>query len=224
MESYINTLPYKQVLLFLVIGGLLHFVFYLITSYGVPILIKKRQAIGLYWNRFQIFSWTVYLLLFFSSLFKANMYLTLAISVLVLGIGWTFWINFFAGIMIKFTDQFKVNDNISTDLVTGKIKAIKSAFTEVISNKGELLVISNSQLKKAVLKHLNQKNTLNTSTFVCNGKLSYNEVYHYALNCPYLTGNQVIKVERNKNRKNVVKAMLLDESFKEEAIAYFEKS
>jgi hypothetical protein len=223
MDSYINTLPYQQVLLYLVIGGLLHSIFYLTTNYGIPILKKRQQAVGLYWNRIQIFSWTVYLLLFFSSLFKANIYLTLAISVLALLIGWGFWINFFAGIIVKFTNQFKVNDHISTDLIAGKIKDIKSTYTEIISNKGELLIIPNSQLKKAVLKHLNQKNTLNTSTFICAGKLSYKEVYKHALNCPYVIGNQAIRIVKNKNKKYLVKATLLDESYKEDAVAYFEK-
>jgi hypothetical protein len=209
-------------LFFLLIGGALHFGFYLITSYGLPILKKKQQTAGLYWYRIQIFSWIVFLLFFYSALFKANMYLTLAVSVLTLLIGWNYWINFFASVMIRFTNQFKVNDHISTDLVTGRIKAIKTTFTEVINNKGELLIIPNVQLKRAVLKHLNQKNTLNAVSFVCDGR-SYKEVYNHALNCPYFTGNQVIKVEKNKHGKYVVKAMLLDESFKEQSAAYFEK-
>jgi hypothetical protein len=223
MENYIDSLPIKQMLLFLVIGGALYFIFYLITTYAIPVLKKQQYSMGLYLHRIQIISWTVYLLLFFSSMFNANMYLTLFISVIVIGIGWSFWTNFFAGIMIKFTNQFKVNDHISSNLVKGKIKNIKMTFTEVINSKGELLVIPNNQLKNAVLKHLNQKNIINTTTFICNGRFTYDEVYSHALNCPYFTGNQSIKVSRDKSKKYEIKAMLLDESFKEKADAYFEK-
>lgn len=223
MGNYIDSLSTNQVLLLLLIGGLLYSCFYLINKFFIPILKKKQLSTGLYWHRIQIVLWTVYLLLFFSLLFKSNMYLTLTISIIVLVLGWSFWTNFFAGIIIKFSNQFRVNDHISSDLATGKIKDIKMTFTEVINNEGELLVIPNNQLKNAVLKHLNQKNTINTATFICSGKFTYNEIYKHALNCPYFTGNQSILVEKNKNKEYEIKAMLLDESFKKEAIAYFEK-
>ena len=223
MQNYITTLPFKQVLLFIVIGGFLQFSFYLITHYGMPILKKKQNSISLQWNRIQIISWAIFLLLFFSSLLKANLYLTLAISVVILFIGWTFWIDIFAGMMIKFTNQFQINDNISTTLITGKVKAIKITFTEVLNSKGELSTIPNSKLHKALLKHLNKKNTLNTSTFVCSGNLSYDEAYNYALNCPYFTGNQKIKIAKDNNHEYEIKAMLLDETFKEDAVDYFKK-
>jgi len=221
MENYINTLPVNQVFLFIIIGALLHFVFYVVNTYIIPVFKKKRASIDLYWLRFQILSWTVFLLLFFSVLFKENMYLTLAISVITVGIGWNFWTNFFAGVMIKFTNQFKINDNISTELATGKIKNIKMTFTEVINAEGELLVVPNIQMKKAVLKHHNKKNTLNTNTFICSTKIDHNEVLKYAMNCPYFTGNQNIKVIKNQNKDYEIKAMLLDESFKEKAGDYF---
>lgn len=223
MENYINTLPIKQVLLFLVIGGLLHVAFNIITTYALPIIKKKKDSVSLYWHRIQIISWTVFLLLFFSSLFKANMYLTLAITIIVLGIGWTFWTNFFAGNMIKFTNQFKVNDTISTDIATGSIKAIKMTYTEVINTKGELMVIPNNQLKKAILKHQNKKNILKTHTFICKAKasLSYNKIHEYALNCPYFTANQSISIVKDDETYQI-KAMLLDDSYKERVYEYFE--
>jgi len=222
MENYINTLPINQVFLFLAVGALLHLVFYIISTYVIPVFRKKRNSIGLYWLRFQIISWTIFLLLFFSSLFKANMYLTLAITIIVIGIGWNFWTNFFAGIVIKFTNQFKVNDNITTDLAVGKIKAIKMTFTEVINTKGELLVIPNNEIKKTVLKHHSKKNTISTTSFNCTAPRSQNEIYDYAMNCPYFTGNQAIKITQNKDKVYEIKAMLVDVSFKEKAVKYFE--
>ncbi len=223
MENYINTLPIKQVVLFLVIGGLLHVVLYIITTYALPIIKTKKESVSLYWQRIQIISWTIFLLLFFSSLFKANIYLTLAITGIVLGIGWTFWTNFFAGNMIKFTNQFKVNDAIDTDIASGSIKAIKMTYTEVISPKGELMVIPNNQLKKAILKHQNKKNILKTHTFACNASssISYNIVRESALNCPFFTANHSITVEKD-NDTYQIKAMLLDESFKDKVCKYFE--
>ncbi len=223
MENYINTLPVKQVVLFLVIGALLHFIFSLINSYALPVLLKKKSLIGLYWNRIQIVLWTIFLLLFFSSLFRANMYLTLAISAIVIGVGWSFWTNFFAGIVIKFTNQFKNGDKISSDLVQGKVKSIKTTFTEVINSKGELLIIPNNKMKKAVLRHHSTKSTLLTSSFTCEAKIHQNEMYKYALNCPYFTGNQPIKISKNEKGLFDVKAMLLDESLKLKAVTYFNK-
>ena len=221
MESNINSMPVKEVLLLILIGSLLHLSIYLITTYIVPVLKKKRHPIGLFWNRAQIILWAIFALFAFSLLFRENMFLTLAVSAIVLALGWNYWLNFFAGVTIKFTNQFKVDDHVSTEFAVGKIQAIKMAFTEIQNNHGELIVVPNNLLKNAVLKHVNQKNKLRTSTFTCSGEHSYAKVYNYAINCPFLSGNQKIDVTKTQDNAYQIKAMLLEDSFKDEAAVYF---
>lgn len=224
MEDYINNLPIKQVLLFLVLGALLHFVFYLISNYVLPILEKKKSSIALYWHRIEILVWTLFLLVFFTSLFLTNIFLTLSISLILLGVGWTYWTNFFAGIVIKFTNHIKVNDRIETEMVTGKIRAIKMTFTEIINTKGELVIIPNNLLRKSVVKHTNKKNTLELFSFNYKPRndTSQNVVYQHALNCPYFSGNQDIRINKENNEEYLIEAMLIDQVFKEKVFVYFE--
>lgn len=217
-----NSIPVSEVLLLLLIGGVLHLFVHLVSSYVVPVLQKRRPTLSYLWNRLQVILWVLYVVITFSVLFRANMYLTLAISALALVLGWSFLINFFAGIAIKFTNQFKIGDQISTELAEGKIQAIKISFTEIINGKGELIVVPNTLLRNAVLKHISQKNKLSTSTFNFSCSQSYSQVYQHAINCPFISGNQDISVVKKDHNSFEVKAMLLDDSYAEEAITYFE--
>jgi hypothetical protein len=221
MESEINSLPIREVLLLVLIGGLIQLGMYLISTYILPVLKKKRPPVGLFWERSQIVLWGIFALFSFSLLFRENMYLTLAATGLILALSWSFWVNFFAGLTIKFTNQFRPGNHVSTDLAEGKIQAIKMSFTEVINSKGELIVVPNRLLKNAVLKHINQKNKLKTSIFICSGEHNHNKLYNHAINCPFISGNQKITISKNQNNTYEIKAMLLDDSFLEEAVAYF---
>lgn len=225
MENYTNILPLKQIVIYLLLGALLHFVFYVVSKYIIPVLLKKESAFALLWQRLQVVVWGLFFTLFLSSLLVANMILTVVIGFVILVIGWGFLTNLFAGISIKFTNTPKTHDFIVTDLVVGKIKSINLTYTEVINNKGELITIPNSKLNKLVIKHINDAKSLNpfTYTYIPKKEISYDTLYQQVLNCPYFTGNQIMKIERGTDNKSfLIKAMLLDENLKEKAIAYFQ--
>lgn len=224
MENYTNILPFKQIVVFLLLGALLHFVFYVVSKYIIPILLKKESTVSLLWQRLQIVVWILFFTFLFSSLILANLVLTIAIGLIALGTGWTYWTNFFAGASIKFSNTPRVNDFIETKLVAGRIKSINLTSTEIVNKKGELIVIPNSKLIKLVIKHVNTATSL--SPFIYNyapkKEIAYDTLYEQALNCPYFTGNQAIKIEREDGKNFKIKAMLIDESLKEKAIVYFE--
>ena len=224
MPDYINTLPLKQVFIYLFIGALLHFVFHVVSKYIIPVLIKKESAIVLLWQRLQIVIWVVYFTFFFSSLMIANNVLTLSISFIVITTGWSYWTNFFAGTIIKISNTLKVDDFIATELVSGRIRKINLTYTEIINKKGELIVIPNNKLNKQVIKHVNDAKTLSPFSYIFFPKkdFSYEKLYQKSLNCPYFTANQIVKIERDKGVSYLIKAMLIDEGLKEKAIAYFE--
>lgn len=225
MNDYINILPYKEALVYLLIGALLHAVFYILTKFIIPILIQRESAVVLYWQRLQILVWITFFVFFFSSLLIKNIVLTLAVSVIVVATGWTYWTNFFAGTIIKFRNTPRLHDFISTDIVKGRIRAINLTYTEVVNTKGELIIIPNNKLNKSVIKHVNTAKTLNPFVYEILFKkesLTYDSLYQKAMNCPYFTGNQKISLDRISRDVYAVKAMLIDESFKEKAIEYFE--
>ena len=165
----------------------------------------------------------MYVLVFFVFLFLVNMLLTSTVAILVVGIGWSLWTNLFAGIMIRFTNQYKPGDHIAADFGSGEIRFIHSTYTELRNDKSELIKIPNLQLKNAVVKQLNIRQSPNTSKFSCTGHFTYEQVYLHAINCPYLTANQDIAIEKSTNNTLEIRAMLIDESFKDKTKAYFDQ-
>ncbi|HIP48648.1 MAG TPA: mechanosensitive ion channel [Lutibacter sp.] len=225
MEKYLSTLPIEQILLYLVIGALLHFVFHVISKYIIPVLLRKESTVALLWQRLQIVVWVVFFVFLLSSLLVANHVLTLAIGFIVLVTGWSSWTNFFAGASIKFSNTPRLNDYIVTDLVAGRIKNINLTSTEIINKKGELIVIPNSKLNKLVIKYINDAKSLNpfVYNYISKKEVLYDKLYERAINCPYFTANQAVKIERGTGNAFQINAMLIDESLREKAIDYLEK-
>lgn len=224
MPEYINTLPIKQFIIYLLIGGLLHFIFHLLSVYLIPVLSKRESRLVLLWQRLQIVVWVVFFILFFSSVLRANPVLTLSISFFVFLTGWSYWTQLFAGVIIKFSNTLKVEDSIATDSVSGNIRKIYYTHTEIINKKGELISIPNTKLNRQVIKHVNDAKTLNPFIYKLKPKASvtYDKLYQKVLNCPYFTANKEVKLDKKNKNTYMINAMLLDESFKEKAIEYFE--
>lgn len=223
MENISIYLPPYQLLLMALIAILLLLIFRVSDAYVVPLFQKKQPKSRLYWFRIKTIIWTLYFLLFFSLLFSVNMLLTLTISAIIVAIGWSFWTNLFAGILIRFTQQYKAGDQIKTEFGSGQITSIHTTYTELRNENSELLLIPNIQLKNTVVRQISIRQSPNTDNFSCSGNFSYDQVYLHAINCPYLTANQNITIEKATNNTFEIRAMLLDESFRERAIAYFEQ-
>lgn len=226
MLDYIHTIPFSQTILFLVLGALLHFVSGIIGNYVIPLKRVKSAKISKLWLRIQIITWAVYSLLFYTSLFWANKYLTLIITIIVLGLGWNYWINIFAGVLIKYNNHPKPGDLIKTDLVSGKITAIKMAHSEIKNNKGEFVIIPNEKLKGAVLKYQQKKSLTKKHTFIINNDniKTYDAALRLVINCPYLCANQKIKIGKTPAGSYQVIASPLDSSFIDRIDVYFSEN
>ncbi len=223
MENISLYLPKYQLFLMALFAIFLLLLFRISDAYFVPLFQKKQPKSRLYWFRIKTIIWTLYFLLFFSLLFSVNMLLTLTVSAIAVVVGWSFWTNLFAGILIRFTQQFKVGDQIKTDFGSGQITGIHSTYTELRDENREMLLIPNIQLKNTVVKQMSIRQSPNIDKFSCSGNFSYDQVYLHAINCPYLTANQKISIEKTTNNTFEIRAMLLDQSFREKAVAYFEQ-
>jgi len=225
MENYINQIPFTQVLVYLFIGGIFHFVFKIINTYFVPLQTERNANQNKLWERIQIIIWVLFSLLFFSELFLASPYLTLSLTMITLGLGWNYWQNIFAGILLKFNTNFKVGDNIQTAFTSGKIIHIALSYSKLKNLKGEFISIPNYVLKKEAVKYLHEKQHLKTYTFTTSSKLkkSQSAILQASLNCPYIAVNQEIKIKNTKSGGYKIKASLIDQSFKEKVITYFKE-
>ena len=115
MNYSIGEVSLYQVLLYLLFGLLSAVVTYIITYYLLPMLSRRKHSRMLIWGRAQVVFWIVYAGLLFVILFRINMFVTVAISIVVFGAGWNYWRNVFSGLVIKLNAQLKVGDAIDIE-------------------------------------------------------------------------------------------------------------
>ncbi len=209
-------------IMYLVIGIVMYFAFRIIDGYVIPVM-KEKKYVNKYWQRLQITVWLLYFYILVSVLFEMDMIKTILFLGVVIGLGWTYWRNIFSGIVIRFNQDLKEGDMISTDFASGEIVNINLAQSELKNAKGELVVIPNYKLKSAVLKQLQEKTNIKTHSFSIktDTDLKTEDVYRKALNCPYISSNQDILVEKKGVGEFLVKAFVVDDCFLEEVDGYF---
>jgi len=177
----------------------------------------------LIWGRAQVVFWIVYAGLLFVILFRINMFVTVAISIVVFGAGWNYWRNVFSGLVIKLNAQLKVGDAIDIEFARGELKSIGLAQSELINESGELVVVPNFKLRTSVLRHLNKKTNIQMHAFHISVSTSWSldALNGLALECPYVSANHKIEVERVNTNEVVVRAAVIDNAFIDNVQMYF---
>ena len=222
MPYTVYNIPIYQLLIMLVIGLVLFFVFSIFDSYVFAIDKREQEQQKLFWKRSQIVIWIVYALLLFSLFFVSNQLFTIIITAIIIGLGWQYWSNIFAGILIKLTNELKLGDHIKTSFVAGEIIEINIAHSILQNEKGALIVIPNTKLKHAVRIHQSAKNNNSIHTFRLKSDIiTFDEVLTMTMNCPYIIDNDNINVTRTKKNVFQIKANLIDDSFIDLTAIYF---
>jgi small-conductance mechanosensitive channel len=222
----LENIPVSDILKFLVAGLIIALVFNVINSYIIP-FIKERQATTIkWWQRIQIIIWVLFVALFYVKMLQANIIVTVVLSLLLFGIGFNYWRNVFAGILIKFSNQFRAGDIISADFAQGQLSAINLSQTKLVNEKGELVVIPNSKIRTAVLKQLYKKNNVQTHSFKVQvaTNQSQEDLHLLVLNCPYISANQEINVEKKSADEYLIQVSVIDNSFVDKVNSYFESA
>ena len=220
----ITDIPVQNTLLLLLIGSVLALSFYVVRNYIIPLIRNNKKGVKKFWQKVEIISWLVFAVVVLIVLLRVNLFLSSAILVLLLMLGWGYWKNIFSGLVIKLTDELVVDEVISGDFGEGKIKSIRLSVTELSNDKGELMSIPNGVLRSSVVKHLHKKSSLKTNTFSI--PMFENEsllnIKELMINCPFVAANQNIIVERVSDNECAVKATLIDSSFKENVYLYIQ--
>lgn len=226
MNFFQRTIPFLIIFEYIVAGLLLLLVLNFIGRYIIPLIEKRTESVKPWWQKIQILLWLVYIVLLFSDLIKLYTAITLIFTVVVLGLGWEYWKNIFAGVLIKFNDQFKKGDFISTNKIKGTLKTIHLSRTELQNEKGEWVVIPNNELRNRVLTHLHSPQDLNICIFNVKDPANHSSeaLYKLAYDCPYISGNREISVEKKRKDEYIIRATIIDNSFMESANNYFEKA
>ncbi|MCK5781314.1 MAG: mechanosensitive ion channel family protein [Flavobacteriales bacterium] len=223
MDTHLNKIPFSEILAYVAVGLLLLIIFKFISKYIIPTISKHPNSTYKIWHRVQIISWLFYSAMFYAALLHKSRELTLIATILIVGLGWSYWRNLFFGIIIKFYGQFNRGDRISTDFVEGIIKTINLSQSELINDKGELIVVPNYKLRTSVLKQLYEKDSSNTYPFTVkvSQKKKREDVYNAVIECPYITANQDIFIEKKKEQEYLIRVSIIDSNFIEKINDYF---
>ncbi len=224
MEYLMNEISFSFIFGYLIAGITLYVILYLVEHYVLPLLPKNKHRMQKWWVKFRTVIWLVFLCLFLYGSFQENMIITLSFGSIILGLGWFFWRNLFAGLLIQFSDEFKVGDYISTDFATGELTKIGLAQSELINPQGELVILPNHQLRNAVLKHIAKKSNVKTHTFELKTPQAetIQKIQQKALHNPYISANQPVVVESLSSTHFQIKVALVDAAFLDRARGYFE--
>lgn len=218
----ITDVPVQSLLVLMLIGGIFALSFYVIRNYIIPLLRNNKGVVKKYWQKTEIITWLVFASVLLIVVLRVNFFLSTIILGVLLILGWSYWRNILAGIIIKLTDQFIVDEVISADFGEGKIKSILISMTEISNSKGELISIPNHVLRSSVVKHLHKKSSLKTNTFTISLKegSSLEGIKEMVINCPFIAVSQDVLVERLSENECTIKATLIDASFEESVYLY----
>lgn len=222
MNFNVSEIQLYKLLFYVLFGAILFVVLYIINHYVIPLIKRKQHQINKYWQKLQIIAWLFFIGMFFIALIRANMFITLIFMVIILGLGWNFWSNIFSGIVIRFTNQFEPGEVISTDFAKGELKSINLSQSELINDKGETIVVPNKKLRGAVLTHYHKKSNVQMHSFTVEfSDKTIEAVYQVALNCPFISANQKIEVERTQGNEFNINAAVIDSYFVDKVNTYF---
>ena len=222
MNYSIGDVSLYQVMIYMLFGLLTAIVTYVITHYLVPMLSRHKHARMQFWQKAQIIFWLVYVGVLFVILFGMNMYVTVAMTVVIFGAGWNYWRNVFSGLVIKLNSQPKIGEAIDVEFAKGVIKAIGMSQSELINESGETVVIPNDILRTSVFKHLNKETNVQVHSFIITTSTgrTIEAIYSMTLECPFVSANQKVEVDRMGPNEVVVRASVIDNSFIDKVNTY----
>ncbi len=226
IDYNISDVSLRQVLMYLLFGLLSAVIAYIITHYLLPILSRHKYSRMLIWQRTQIVFWLVYVGLLFVILFRINMFVTIAMSIVIFGAGWNYWRNVFSGLVIKLNTQLRIGDVIDIEFARGELRSIGLSQSELINESGELVVVPNYKLRTSVVRHLNKKTNVQMHAFniSVSAQWTLEAMKNLALECPFVSANQKIEVERLSSDEVVVRAAVIDNAFIDNVNLYFQKA
>ena len=154
-----NEIPTLLILGLVVIGVSLAVGFKILTNYIAPYLKShykiKQPYLMLY--RVKVLVWFLFIVFSFYQLISSHLIIGLSLVIFIGLLGFTFWKDFFTGILVKLENRLKPNDYISINGVKGKIRKLKIRNLEYITQNDEIFILPYSKLSElSVAKRLNK--------------------------------------------------------------------
>lgn len=169
-----NTLqgiPFSMILLLAAASVLLYLGFRGYRQLLLPIVVLKAdgQDRQKTLRRIELLAWAIYVAVGIYFSLKVSLVITLALLALVSLAFFDFWRNFFAGIVLKFGDNFQLGDFITINGYSGTVAGFGNRTLKIVTTAGEEILspyslvkheikIEQKQLPKTLFKTLEIEN------------------------------------------------------------------
>lgn len=139
----INGIPFSMLLILGVIGVAIFVGFHLYRRLILPILLLKETgpAHQKSVDRLEIICWAIYFIVLIYNALMMSLAVTTILLVVISLAFFDFWKNYFAGIILKFSDKLQLGDVISVNELRGKVIAFGSRDLKIVSTIGEEILI-----------------------------------------------------------------------------------
>lgn len=143
MQQILHGISFPMLFLLGIIGAVIFISFGVYRRLILPVLLSKDSGSTHYktLGRVEIVVWTVYIMavIYFSLL--NSLLVTVILLALVVFAFFDFWKNYFAGIILRFSDKIQVGDSITINDYSGKIIKFGNRALKMISPIGEEILI-----------------------------------------------------------------------------------
>ncbi len=176
----------------LLIAALIFGVFYILKKYVIPFLnsVKAVNKAKLLLYRIEVLIWAIYTLFALTQLLTDSFWITMGILLVAAAAGYSFWKNFFPGLLFKLENKFTLNEPIRFEAYSGVVHALGNAHLEIKTEEEELVYISyHKLLNKTFLKRrtkgklLSGKITVNIRNE--NEESAINLINQWVYECPW---------------------------------------
>src|SRR5690606_13242114 len=106
---------FDSLILILAIAGIIFGFFYLIKNYIFP-LVESEKVLAkskILTFRIEVLVWSVFALLVLVFSISVSPFVTVIICAILIGLGFTFWRDFFPGLIVRVANQFHIGDTVS---------------------------------------------------------------------------------------------------------------
>lgn len=226
-----STISFWTVFWLAILGVSLYAIFYVIEEMVIKLVKNRRARTSASWY-FPIIKGIVWLLFVVFSTYQliySNLWIGLAIVMVLTVASWTFIRNYIMGLVLRMQGNFYPDQRVSYGAIEGVIKRFITTNMEIETDDGEIVVVPYSEFgSRLVRKPTLAKGLRQLSIQVPNKKgLSLPEVNSLVYNCPFIATSIEPKVsiqEENGVERIQMNVFLVNGQYERLVRAYFREA
>lgn len=168
--------------IYLIVGVLIFVIFRIAFEFLHLLKLKKSvyNKINKYLPFIELIFWFLFIIASMNRLLEHNQIIASGIyAFLLIAFIWFFWSfirDIIAGLIIKYNDTFKLNENIKIKEYSGRVRSFSRRYLEIETELGEIVYIPYSSIPSSILVKSNPGEKIKAHTFSINVSNKYDLV------------------------------------------------